>query len=494
MPQGEKMSGQIFISYRREDSAAWAGRLSDRLKSYLPSAQIFMDVDTIEPGVDFVQAVENIVSACDVLIAVIGSRWLTSSDRRGGRRLDTPGDLVRLEIATALKRGIRVVPVLVEGAKMPEAGELPDDLKALVRRNALEIGHTRFNADSEHLVIAVQRALGKTAEQSELEKKDRLDPDLPQRKEQERSGTERHKTEAKERLEAADRQKKEQRHIASQSQVPLPSLAAAPVFSGKRKLRRISAVMMLLTLVVGLAVIAAIYLSSHPPKLAESGAVLSDSKPVPPAAVANPTGSISAKLDSKQTDLLSELKEAPDGVLRVRTNEDGSFKSLVVKATVEIEDVLGAQKGKQIARKEAEIQCKKHLGQWLNENCVFVGAANDSVSIQTKGESAKDAAGNTVKVRSRQGQESKLLTKSSASLAEATLQGLFVVSSEAENTQLVLIMALTQKTLGQSDAVSKTLTGRPANSEKTGLPKASGDNDRPAPESKVNRDILNDLE
>jgi hypothetical protein len=68
---------------------------------------------------------------------------------------------VRLEIATALKRGIRLVPVLVEGAIMPEAGELPDDLKPLIRRNALEIGHIRFDADSEHLINAVERALGK---------------------------------------------------------------------------------------------------------------------------------------------------------------------------------------------------------------------------------------------------------------------------------------------------------------------------------------------
>src|ERR1700730_11539903 len=126
-----------------------------------------MDVDTIDPGVDFVEAVEEVVSACDVLIAVIGSRWLTSSDRRDSRRLDNPEDLVRLEIGTALKRDIRVVPVLVEGATMPEASELPDDLKALVRRNAWEIGHVRFNADSEHLIHAVQRALQKANEQRE---------------------------------------------------------------------------------------------------------------------------------------------------------------------------------------------------------------------------------------------------------------------------------------------------------------------------------------
>jgi ribose transport system substrate-binding protein len=190
------MSGQIFISYRREDSSAWAGRLSDRLKNRLPSNEIFMDVDTMDPGVDFAEAVEEVVTACDVLIAVIGSRWLTSSNRRGMRRLDIPDDLVRLEIATALKRGIRVVPVLVEGATMPEAGELPDDLKALVRRNALEIGHNRFDADSEHLVNAVGRALEKARE----------------------------KREEKERQEAERLQKEEQGRlrIAPQAQVPSP--------------------------------------------------------------------------------------------------------------------------------------------------------------------------------------------------------------------------------------------------------------------------------
>jgi formylglycine-generating enzyme required for sulfatase activity len=182
-----KMSGKIFISYRRDDSAAWAGRLSDRLKNHFPSNQIFMDVDALDPGVDFVEAVEEVVGACDVLIAVIGNRWLTSSDRRGRRRLDIAEDLVRLEIATALKRGIRVVPVLVEGAMMPEAGEVPDDLKALVRRNALEIGHIRFDADSEHLVNAVERALGKARNQREAKENERLVAEQQERLDREQS-------------------------------------------------------------------------------------------------------------------------------------------------------------------------------------------------------------------------------------------------------------------------------------------------------------------
>lgn len=204
-------------------------------------------------------------------------------------------------------------------------------------------------------------------------------------------------------------------------------------------------------------------------------------------------GEESAKVqleEPKRPDLLAELKESPDGVLQVRTNTDGSFKSLVIKASVEIEDVLGGQKGKQLARKEAEIQCKKYLAQWLKENCVFVEASNKTITIQTKGESAKDAAGNTVKIRSQQGQESKMLTESHASVAQAALRGLTVVSSDVANDgkEFVLIMALTEKSLSQSNLVSDALSGRPA-----GSVKGNASDDRPSPESKVNRDALKDL-
>jgi hypothetical protein len=109
------MSGQIFISYRREDGSAWAGRLSDCLKTRLPSNEIFMDVDTMDPGVDFVETVEEIVAACDVLIAVIGSRWLTSSNRRGVRRLAI---LAGNQNAPNLQK--RVKGVRKEAAKYPD--------------------------------------------------------------------------------------------------------------------------------------------------------------------------------------------------------------------------------------------------------------------------------------------------------------------------------------------------------------------------------------
>jgi formylglycine-generating enzyme required for sulfatase activity len=122
-----------------------------------------MDVDSIDLGENFVKTIAGTVGSCDVLIAVIGKGWLTSRDQEGERRLDNPDDFVRLEIATALKRDIRVIPVLVDGALMPQSRDLPDDLKSLVQRNALLLSHDRFRTDSERLVAAIKRVLEKTA-------------------------------------------------------------------------------------------------------------------------------------------------------------------------------------------------------------------------------------------------------------------------------------------------------------------------------------------
>jgi formylglycine-generating enzyme required for sulfatase activity len=157
------MSGQIFISYRREESRWSARSLHDRLWRNFDPEQIFMDIDAIALGEDFVRAIETTVAKCDVLIAVIGNNWLTSKDDQGGRRLDNPEDFVRMEIATALKREIRVIPVLVDGALMPRSTELPDDLKPLVRRNALRISDTSFDGDCQRLVAAMKEVLEKAA-------------------------------------------------------------------------------------------------------------------------------------------------------------------------------------------------------------------------------------------------------------------------------------------------------------------------------------------
>jgi hypothetical protein len=153
------MSGKIFISYRREDSSAAAGRIYDRLSGRFSSNRIFIDVDKIAPGVDFVTAIEQSIGSCDVLISVVGKRWLTATDEDQKRRLDDTDDFVRLEIATALKRGIRVIPVLVDGASMPRSGDLPDELKSLVRLQALKVSQDRFRSDSEPLIAAVEQAL-----------------------------------------------------------------------------------------------------------------------------------------------------------------------------------------------------------------------------------------------------------------------------------------------------------------------------------------------
>jgi TIR domain/Sel1 repeat len=151
------MNGQIFISYRRDDSSAWARLVYDRLSQYFFNSEIFIDIDAIKPGVDFVKAIEASVGSSDVLIAVIGKRWLISSNEKGSRRLDDPDDFVRLEIATALKCNIQVVPVLVDGASIPRSNELPEDLKLLVRRQALDVSNNRFNADVERLIVTLER-------------------------------------------------------------------------------------------------------------------------------------------------------------------------------------------------------------------------------------------------------------------------------------------------------------------------------------------------
>ena len=143
---------KILVSYRREDSAAYAGRLADRLRQRFGADNVFVDIDTIQPGQDFVESIEASVGSCDALVAVIGRNWLSGSDTTGRRRLDNPDDYVRREIATALRRGVRVIPALVGGATMPVASELPDDLPTLVRRQALEITDTRFHHDADRLI------------------------------------------------------------------------------------------------------------------------------------------------------------------------------------------------------------------------------------------------------------------------------------------------------------------------------------------------------
>jgi uncharacterized membrane protein YhaH (DUF805 family) len=156
----ELVTGRIFISYRRGDDQAAAGRLYDRLLQHFDHEQLFMDVDAIEPGVDFVKSLDEQVAACIAFIAVIGPRWLNARNNDGSPRLESPTDYVRVEIESALKRDIRVIPALVDGASMPRSSDLPPSLQALARRNAVEIAHHRFAADCDDLARRIKQALG----------------------------------------------------------------------------------------------------------------------------------------------------------------------------------------------------------------------------------------------------------------------------------------------------------------------------------------------
>lgn len=156
----------IFISYRRDDSAPYAGRLYDRLTARFGKGQVFMDIDQIDPGEDFVEVIDRKVGACGVAVVLIGKAWLNTSDAEGKRRLDDPEDFVRLEVAAALKRNIRVLPVLVGGATMPKMQQLPAPLAMLSRRNAFEISDSRFHTDVDKLIEALERAASAEEEPS----------------------------------------------------------------------------------------------------------------------------------------------------------------------------------------------------------------------------------------------------------------------------------------------------------------------------------------
>jgi hypothetical protein len=157
------MADKIFINYRRDDSIGTAGRLHDRLAQTFGQQNLFMDVDSIPAGIDFVADLNSQVAACRVFLAVIGPNWLDAMDETGARRLDNPDDFVTIEIAAALARDIRVIPVLVDNARMPKADKLPDSIKPLVRRNAVEVRNAQFGRDSETLVARMREALGEEA-------------------------------------------------------------------------------------------------------------------------------------------------------------------------------------------------------------------------------------------------------------------------------------------------------------------------------------------
>ncbi|HVF14330.1 MAG TPA: toll/interleukin-1 receptor domain-containing protein [Acidimicrobiales bacterium] len=152
--------GGIFLSYRRDDSSGHTGRLTDDLREALPDRVVFRDIDTIAPGADFVQAIDSAVGQADVVLAVIGRRWLRADGASGGQSLADSDDYVRLEISSAFEQGKLVIPVLVDGAQIPAAADLPDSLKPLVRNNAIEISDQRWKYDLDRLVVELERVMG----------------------------------------------------------------------------------------------------------------------------------------------------------------------------------------------------------------------------------------------------------------------------------------------------------------------------------------------
>jgi TIR domain len=161
--EGSPPARRVFISYRRQDSAAYAGRVYDAMVDRFGERKVFMDLD-LAPGVDFVERITEAVSACQVLIEVIGPTWAGVKNDEGEVRIAAPEDFVRLELEIALKRpDVTVIPVLVAGAQMPDRRDLPPELEAIARRNALELSDRRWRYDVGQLLSALE-SLGRSGE------------------------------------------------------------------------------------------------------------------------------------------------------------------------------------------------------------------------------------------------------------------------------------------------------------------------------------------
>ena len=149
----------IFISYRRTDTRADAGRLYDRLVAHFSNNRVFMDIDDIQPGQNFKNILQDTLHSCQVLLVLIGPSWLDAEDEQGARRLENAEDFVCQEIHTALERKIPVLPVLFNRAAMPQGDELPVGMNALADHQAVEISDTRFHEDVSELIAALERLM-----------------------------------------------------------------------------------------------------------------------------------------------------------------------------------------------------------------------------------------------------------------------------------------------------------------------------------------------
>jgi len=149
----------IFISYRRVGALVHARALFERLRHEFGPNEVFIDLEGVDYGLDFIDILNEQLNGCQVMLAVIDPQWATATDRRGRRRIDREFDYVRVEIVTALGRGIRTVPVLIDGAEMPDASDLPEPLRPLTRRNALILDFNRFDAEISRLIGVIRKIL-----------------------------------------------------------------------------------------------------------------------------------------------------------------------------------------------------------------------------------------------------------------------------------------------------------------------------------------------
>jgi TIR domain len=147
----------IFISYRREDSSHFAGRLYDSIREAVPDAGVFMDVTSISFGEDFADVLSDRLKSCEAALVIIGPKWLEPVGDTGKTKLDDQDDYIRLEIETALDRKIPLIPVLVDGAQMPGENQIPEKLRALRRRQFVKIDHDNYTPVVKHLVSQLSR-------------------------------------------------------------------------------------------------------------------------------------------------------------------------------------------------------------------------------------------------------------------------------------------------------------------------------------------------
>jgi hypothetical protein len=233
--------GRIFMSYRRDDADYPASWLYDRLVTRFGRDQVFKDVDSIELGDDFAEVITNAVGTCDVLLALIGTQWLTATDEAGNRRLDDPDDFVRLEIEAALERNVRVIPILLSNAAMPRAGQVPASLAKLMRRQALQLSPNRFEFDTGRLLRVIDKTLAEeqakreaaeqvkreAAEQAEREAAEQAKREAAEQAEREAAEQAKREAQAKAEREAAEQAEREarakaKREAAQRADVPKP--------------------------------------------------------------------------------------------------------------------------------------------------------------------------------------------------------------------------------------------------------------------------------